>query len=657
MVPKFLICFIALVLGAIPLCAQNFSVSELLHDIGGVGDLAARDFDADGDIDLMVASWWPGEAVYYDRVAFDSLHGYAVYVSGGAGRNIAAGDFDDDGDLDAVMALWDDARYAILRNTSSAIPQTRFSYELFLEDAGGPYACIAADISGDGEIDLITSELRNATNQVRVFEQLNGTLEEVWLSSLPYDPLGLDAADIDGDGVLEILIAANTEGGVYVMRRTQSGNYTLTQEISGFSMTSIKAIDIDADGAMDILGCDIGADRIRRWERSGGSWVTSVLPGGIMNPRDIAIVDLNTDDLLDVAVTAQGANNSGGGVNWWRQTAAGTFVMEQLSDDAEFMGLEVTDYDLDGDLDLLAANWRDERIMLFRNLMGTPTRIMGDISSARGGSPVSEARVTVDETGSSALTDAQGHYEIGIVEGTFTLRIEHPCWQTAVVENVTTQTDDTTFVDAQLQRPVIELPVTSLNLFLQNEISTEYLYEIFNSGDAPLLIEVDPISVAPSIPWITVSSFELEIAPGTSDNLTVTFTPDTSNDAAYEYLGELFLRTNSCPDTEITVAIVATVLDAPEHNGILPLTTSLAPAYPNPFNASVNLPVEIAFRDHYTLTTYDVLGRRVAELYNGPLSPGHFVFQWQASGTASGFYIAVLESARGRWESSLTLIK
>lgn len=657
MVPKFLICIIALVLGALPLHAQSFVTSILLDDVGGVGDLTAQDFDADGDIDIMITPRTPGEVVYFDRVLADSLAGYVVYASSGACRNIASGDFDDDGDYDAVVALWGEARYVILRNTSSVQPQSRFAYELFAADAVGPYAVIAADVSGDGELDLITSELRNSTNRVRVFEQLNGAFEETWTNSMPYDPLGLDAADIDGDGVLEILIAAGNEGGLHIMRRTQTGGYSLNQEIPGNTLTAVEAVDIDADGAMDILACDFGADRIRRFERTETGWTTSLLPGGVTNPRDIAVVDLNADDLLDVAVTAQGISGSGGGVKWWRQTTVGAFVAEELADDPEFFGLDVVDYDRDGDLDLLAANVENEQVFLFSNQMGTPTRIIGVVSSERNGSPISGARVAIVETGSASMTDAQGHYEIGTIEGTFRLSIEHPCWQTALVEDVTTQTDDTTFVDAQLHRPEIELSVTSLNLFLQNDLTTDYRYSIANSGDAPLLIQVDASSIMPSVPWIFVSPAELEIAPGASDILTVTFTPDTTNDAAYEYRGELYFHTNSCPDTMIPVAVIATVLDAPGDDNALPLSTSLAPAYPNPFNASVNLPVEIAYRDHYTLTTYDVLGRRVAELYSGPLTPGQFVFQWQASENASGHYIAVLESARGRWETALTLIK
>ena len=139
----------------------------------------------------------------------------------------------------------------------------------------------------------------------------------------------------------------------------------------------------------------------------------------------------------------------------------------------------------------------------------------------------------------------------------------------------------------------------------------------------------------------------------------VTFTPDTSNDNNYEILGSLNLRTNSCPDSLVDLALVIVVLDAPDVNGaLMPLKTNLAPAYPNPFNPTVTLPVEIAQGGIFSLRIYDILGREAASIFNGRLEPGRFEFVWQASELATGRYIAVLQASDGaRYETPLTLLK
>lgn len=657
MVLQLLTCFLLLALMATPLLSQSFSPTVLVRDAGGIGDVTARDFNGDGDIDLMIASWWPGAALYYDRATFDSLIRYEVYVSGGSARNLTSGDFDNDGDWDVAIAAWDDEFCALLRNTGSSNPQTLFAVDTVFAQGGGPYAAKAADLNGDGETDLITSELRNATNQVRIFEQLNGSLEEIWLSSLAHDPLGLATADFNGDGTLEVLIAAGQDGGVYVMRHTSIGGYSLSQEIPGFTLTALAAADIDGDGETDIFACDFGADRIRRWEATGTGWAMSLLPGSVTNPRDIELADFDGDGLMDVACTAQGEQNSGGGVFWWRQSAAGTFTIQQITNESNFYGLAVSDYDLDGDLDLLAANVSSQQVVLFRNLMGTPSRIIGTVSSERGGAPIEGVIVTALETGTTGITDAAGRYELGVIEGVFSLRFHHPCWQTMTIVGIETNSEDTTFADAAMQRPVIELPVSSLNVFVQNEIVSTYELWIENSGDAPLHVESEPMSIAPLFPWIDVQPRSLAIQPGESGLFTVTFSPDTLNDGVYDFLGELTLLTNSCPDTVVRIAIHAIVLDSPDRDSRPPLTTRMESAFPNPFNATVTLPVEIGAADHYSISAFDIVGRQVATLHNGYLSPGRMTFQWSAGEYASGTYFVVLKSPRGRWETSIRLIK
>ncbi|MCB9366908.1 MAG: VCBS repeat-containing protein [Calditrichaeota bacterium] len=638
------------------LMGQSFSSSVLLRDLGGVADVVARDFDGDGDVDVMASSYWPGAAIYGQRVAYDSLRAYEVFISAGSGRNLTTGDFDHDGDWDIAYAAWDDNRVYLLRNTGSQNPLALFATDTVFENGSGPFTALAADINGDNLTDLITCELRNATNQVRVFEQLNGSLVEIWLSSLPDDPLGLAVGDLNNDGINEILIAAGQEGGVYIMRRTDIGGYALTQDIPGYTLTAIEVTDLDQDGQTDIVSCDFQTDRVYRWEESGSGWTTTILPGLVMNPRDVAVADFDGDGQLDVACSAQGEQNSGGGIYWWRQQN-GSFISEHVINEPNFYGMDIFDYDLDGDPDIVVSNVTSEQVVLVRNLMGTPTRIIGVVSAERGGAPIEGVTVTVEETGATSVTNAQGRYELGTIAGTFTLMFDHACWQHQSIEGVVTQSEDTTYQDASLRRPEMDLPVSSLNVFLQNELLTTHELQIGNYGDAPLVVETVPLSFEPASPWISVSPSTLEVPPGETSALHVTFSPDTTNDGNFEYRGELTLSTNSCPDTSLHVSILAVVLDVSRHDGPLPRMTRLAAGYPNPFNASVSLPVEIADTEHYSLCAYDVLGRETATLFDGRLTPGSYVFRWNAEQFASGTYYVVLKSVRGDWKTPVTLIK
>ncbi len=661
MVPQLLIGLTLLVLGAMSAHAQNFTSRVIARDMGGAMDVSARDFDGDGDVDLMVSTLNPGGVFYYDHRP-DTLVAFEAYVSGATGRQITSGDFDGDDDLDAVFASYGENRLVLLRNTGTNNPATRFTSVDMGVASTGPFAVLGGDFSGDGLMDLVTSEV-SGTDKVRLFRQIGGGQEEIWQNSFysGLDPLGLSIADLGNDGVKEIFIAVGSEnGGVFMMQRTQSGSYSLTHEISNAYLAAVAAVDLDNDGALDILGCDFDEDAVRRWEKTATGWVSVPLPGSITNSRDIVVEDFNSDGLLDFAATGEGrSGGDGGGVSWWRQTANGTFIVQDLSTTGGFFGLDLADYDRDGDTDLIACNRVSQELYLFENRMGTPTRIIGHVTAERGGEAVEGVRVTALETGVSGVSDANGRYEMGMIEGTFTLRFEHPCWQTSDLTEIQTFADDTTYADQALRRPVMELPVTSLNLFVQNDISSTYELWINNSGDAPLTVSNLSQQIAPNSSWVTVSPSSIEVAPGESGMFGVTFMPDTSNDNNYEILGSLNLRSNSCPDTLIDLALIIVVLDAPEADGaLIPLKTKLASAYPNPFNPTVKLPVEIAQGGEFTLRIYDILGREAANIFNGRLEPGRFEFVWQASGLATGRYIAVLQASDGaRYETPLTLLK
>ncbi|RJP79311.1 MAG: DUF362 domain-containing protein [Candidatus Zixiibacteriota bacterium] len=84
--------------------------------------------------------------------------------------------------------------------------------------------------------------------------------------------------------------------------------------------------------------------------------------------------------------------------------------------------------------------------------------------------------------------------------------------------------------------------------------------------------------------------------------------------------------------------------------------------YPEPFNASTTIPVELDHPAQVTLDLYDALGRRVRELYRGGLSAGRHDFTWdgRAGGgreAGSGRYFARLTAAGQTHSRVMTLVR
>jgi len=91
---------------------------------------------------------------------------------------------------------------------------------------------------------------------------------------------------------------------------------------------------------------------------------------------------------------------------------------------------------------------------------------------------------------------------------------------------------------------------------------------------------------------------------------------------------------------------------------ITPLKFELQQNYPNPFNPSTKIAFTLAKSGMTTLKIFDVLGREVAVLVNGPMKAGvlHQV-QFDASKLTSGIYFSRLESSGNIQVKKLVLIK
>jgi hypothetical protein len=70
----------------------------------------------------------------------------------------------------------------------------------------------------------------------------------------------------------------------------------------------------------------------------------------------------------------------------------------------------------------------------------------------------------------------------------------------------------------------------------------------------------------------------------------------------------------------------------------LPRVFALYQNYPNPFNPATTIRYDIPKQALVTVKIYDILGREVAELVNGPHAPGAYQVIWNASGYATGIY-------------------
>ncbi len=102
------------------------------------------------------------------------------------------------------------------------------------------------------------------------------------------------------------------------------------------------------------------------------------------------------------------------------------------------------------------------------------------------------------------------------------------------------------------------------------------------------------------------------------------------------------------------------VVDGPSgiaDRDIRPGTFSLGQNFPNPFNPSTTISYAIPTRSHVTLSVYNTLGQKVAELVNGEKEAGTYKVTFDASGLASGVYLYRMETGSFVQTKKLVVVK
>ncbi len=78
---------------------------------------------------------------------------------------------------------------------------------------------------------------------------------------------------------------------------------------------------------------------------------------------------------------------------------------------------------------------------------------------------------------------------------------------------------------------------------------------------------------------------------------------------------------------------------------ILPVVFSLAQNYPNPFNPSTTIRYQLPADSKVSITIFNTIGEKVADLVNEVQSAGSYVKEWNAGQYASGVYLLRITAA------------
>ncbi len=267
-------------------------------DVGAAISVIAPDLDGDGDSDIVAGR--PGAPAAALTFTWDAgvTVGQAIALPGDcvAPRQLAYGLINPDMHVDVLVAC-EGAGILILPGLNGGT----FGMPLQLDTGGSAVGVALADVTGEGFLDIIYLDATNATTVVvRGAGTLNFGANKT--TEFPLDtPTAVAVEDIDGDGFLDFVVATETTG-CATFRGGDSAPTVGPMYACGGKPQDIALADLDADDIADVVTVHGGELHIGHGVGDGTFSASQIVPAGVQ-PARVAVGDFNGDLRMDIAVT------------------------------------------------------------------------------------------------------------------------------------------------------------------------------------------------------------------------------------------------------------------------------------------------------------------------------------------------------------------
>lgn len=325
---------------------DNFRVGEVISVVLTTG------IQSSGGISLDSSYVWTftiKTTSGYGTFAIDSSYAVVGYPA-----SIFCADVNNDNLLDIITANGSNNTISIFFNNFNGILVLDSSY-----DCGGrTYDVISADLNGDQYLDMAVATGFFNTGILIFLNNGNGTYANytaypLGTAQIPYD---VEAADLDGDGDLDLAAAVYFTGD-FVAILLNNGNGTFAQHVDypvGNRPTKIMAAELDNDGDIDLTVINSADNSVSVLLNNGeGTFSPHTVYDVYAAPQDLYITDLDSDGNMDVAI----ANGIFQRISILFNNGNGTFApFDSYDINAKTYSIYSGDIDADNDLDLITAN-------------------------------------------------------------------------------------------------------------------------------------------------------------------------------------------------------------------------------------------------------------------------------------------------------------
>jgi len=685
----------------------SFTAADIATSAEGAYSVFAADMDGDGDIDIVSASYADDTIAWYENDGAENptftAADIATNASGAA--SVFAADMDNDGDMDIVSASFGDHTIAWYENDGVANPS--FTAADIATNATGAASVFAADMDGDGDMDIISASDEDDT--IAWYENdgaENPTFTAADIATSADGAASVFAADMDGDGDMDIVSASKEDDTIAWYENDGAENPTFTAAdiaTSADGAASVFVADMDNDGDMDIVSASENDDTIAWYENDGAanpSWTAADIATSASGAASVFVADLDNDGDMDIVSASMDDNT----IAWYEATFNNAPVITLVSDitvnEDESSTVTLSSTDADGDAITYSAVSDTNAVtvsVLSSTLTLTPTANWHGVAtikvSASDGKAMDSTSFKLTITPVSDIASIQ---DVTIDED-----------KSAELTLTSTFTGTTTFT-AVSDTNAVTTSVSSSTLTLTPMANWHgvanikaYASDGSSKDSTSFKLTVNPVQDVPTaFEWVSGALDTINI---TQSNLTDTYTIqwDASTDAAdgdsiyyllyaqigvleaeeiydttstsvpityQEFLENVFEPFPMLPRVTVKFSVVATdgidtvnvtgddrVLFVNRYEFLstegegIPTEFALHENYPNPFNPTTTLRFDLPEVSNITLTIYNMLGQRVRTFNMNDTPAGYHSIKWNATNdygeqVGAGVYLYQLQT-------------
>jgi hypothetical protein len=234
---------------------QSVATADLNGD--GLQDLIVSNYVDNGTVSVLLNTTTPGATA-------PSFATAQPFVAGAFPTYAAVADVNGDGVPDLVVTNQNDNTVSVLINTTGpgAVVASFATQQSFPVGASPSFVSVA-DINADGKPDLLVANLIDGTVSVLINSTVPGALTPGFTAQQTFAAgafsYTVTAVDVDGDGKPDLMVSNYLDNSVTVLRNTTlpgaaTASFAAPQTSgTGADPASIAAADLNGDGKPDLL--------------------------------------------------------------------------------------------------------------------------------------------------------------------------------------------------------------------------------------------------------------------------------------------------------------------------------------------------------------------------------------------------------------------